>query len=321
MSPRRRAGKKLLKALLPVIFAPVLVGAVFAVWVVRGASHPPRRAYLMTPEDFALVSERGLKVTEETWQNDDGTQARGWLLRGTEGAPALVILHRYGADRSWVLNLGVKVNEATNFTILWPDLRGHGQDPPVQTTSFGPSESKDVLAAEAFLRGLKTPQGRPLVGESVGLYGVELGAYAALLAARDDERVKALVLDSAPASADDALYGVVSERTGMDNGLLRLLARAGARLYFLGGYESAPACTVAEGLKGRRTLLLAGEDSGRLRASTEALAKCFADPASVELRADLPITGFKVESASGQQSETYASLVIDFFKRTLGPAS
>ena len=307
--------------MLPVVIVPLLVGTAFAVWVVRGAAHPPRRAYLMTPEDFALVSERGLKVTEETWQNADGSQARGWLLRGTEGAPAVILLHRYGADRSWVLNLGVNINESTNFTVLWPDMRGHGQDPPVETTTFGARESDDVLAAYGFLRGIKTPQGRALVGDSVGFYGVELGAYAGLLAARDDEHIKALVLDSVPASADEALYRVVSESVGMDNGALRLLSQGGARLYFMGGYENDAGCSVAEGLKGRRVLLLAGEDSGRLRASTEALAKCFADPSSVELRSDLPLTGFKVESASAQQSDVYASIVKEFFSRTLRPAS
>ena len=321
MPSRSRSGRRLLKALLPVVLLPLLAGAAFAVWVVYGAAHPPHRAYLMTPEDFAFVSERAQKVTEETWQNRDGTQARGWLLRGIEGTPAVVVLHRYGADRSWVLNLGVKINEATNFTVLWPDLRGHGQEPPVALTSFGASESEDVLAAIEYLRGLKTPQGQSLVGDTFGVYGVELGAYAGLLAARDDERVLAVVLDSVPSSSDDVLYGVVRERVGMDNQLLRLLARGGARLYFLGGYKNVSACTVAEGLANRRVLLLAGEDSGPLRASTEALAKCFADPARVELRTDLPLTGLKAESASAQQSESYVSNVIDFFKRTLRPAS
>ena len=91
----------------------------------------------MTPEKFAQLSNRGTKATDVTWQNGDGTQARGWLLLGGEGAPAVILLHRYGADRSWVLNLGVKLNEALNYTVLWPDLRGHGENPPVARTTFG----------------------------------------------------------------------------------------------------------------------------------------------------------------------------------------
>jgi len=33
----------------------------------------------------------------------------GWLLRGSEGAPAVIFLHRYGGDRSLLFNLGMKV--------------------------------------------------------------------------------------------------------------------------------------------------------------------------------------------------------------------
>jgi pimeloyl-ACP methyl ester carboxylesterase len=271
----------------------------------------------MTPEGFGYISDRGLQVKEETWANRDGTQARGWLLRGAEGAPAVVMLHRYGADRSWLLNLGVKINESANFTILWPDLRGHGQEPLVQSTTFGASEADDVSAALEFLRGLKTPQGRPLVAERFGLYGVELGAYAGLIASHDERQVQALVLDSVPTSADDMVGDVFKERVGMDNGLIRLLAKCGARLYFIGSYPNRSACTVAEAVGGRRVLLLSGDDAGRLRASTESLAKCFPNPADVELRPDLPLTGIALASATGQQSESYARLVIDFFNRTL----
>src|SRR5438270_1505812 len=198
MSPRRRAGRKVFAALLPIILIVVLALAGLTVWLVYGAPHPPRRAYLVTPGKCASLSDRGLKATEESWANRDGTRARGWLVRGAEGAPAVILLHRYGADRSWLLNLGVKLNETTNYTILWPDLRGHGVDPPVAWTSFGGREADDVGAAIDYLRSLKV-QDRPLVGNPIGIYGVEMGAYAALRAGARDPKVRALVLDSIPA--------------------------------------------------------------------------------------------------------------------------
>jgi pimeloyl-ACP methyl ester carboxylesterase len=158
----------LLKALLPVALLLVLGIGGGLIFIVRTIAHPVPHPYLVTPETFPAYSARGLRVTEETWSNGDATQARGWLLRGAEGAPAVVLMHRYGADRSWLLNLGVKINEATNYTILWPDLRGHGANPPVAQTSFGARETDDVTAALAFLRNLKTSQKRPLVGERFG---------------------------------------------------------------------------------------------------------------------------------------------------------
>src|SRR5947209_1800864 len=238
MSPRRRAGRKILAAFLPIILIVILAVAGLTVWLVRGATHPQQRAYLVTPEKFASLSDRGLKATEETWANRDGTRARGWLVRGAEGAPAVVLLHRYGADRSWLLNLGVKLNETTNMTVLLPDLRGHGENPPVAATSFGTLEAEDVLTDVAFLRTLKSSQGRTLVGERVGVFGVEVGAYAALSAARQDKSIASLVLDSVPDSPDSALALAVNERTGLDNGLLRFLARLGIRLYFSGHYKN-----------------------------------------------------------------------------------
>ena len=317
MPPRRTPGKKLLKMLLPIVALLLLAVGISMAWLVYKVTRPPRQAYMVTPETFTLLSERGLKATDETWTNRDGTKARGWLLRGAEGHPGVVLLHRYGADRSWLLNLGVKLNEATNYTVLWPDLRGHGQDPPVAWTSFGSRETEVVAAALDYLRSLKTEQQRPLVGQNIGLYGVELGAYAALQAGSREPNVRALVLDSVPGSANDLLNDAVRDRTGLSNGLLQWLARAGMRIYFLGGYGNVPACETARGVAGRRVLLLAGDGAEHLRGSTTALAQCFPDPASVEVKSDLPISGYNLPSATGQQGETYDRRVIDFFDRAL----
>ena len=302
----------------------LVLGVSAGLWfIVHTIARPVTRPYLVTPETFPAYSARGLRVSEERWQNGDGSEARGWLLRGAEGAPAVVLLHRYGADRSWLLNLGVKINEATNCTVLWPDLRGHGENPKIARTSFGARETADVGAAVSFLRGLKTTQGqRPLVGERFGFYGVELGAYAALAAsARDSDEVRVLVLDSVPASPDQLLRNATRDRLGFDNALLNLVVRGAARVYFLGNYENEPACALASRLQGRRVLLLSGQDAGELRESTRELAQCFPAPPPAELQVDLPVTGFTASSATGEQGETYDRRVIEFFSETFNQDS
>jgi pimeloyl-ACP methyl ester carboxylesterase len=308
-----------LLALLPVALLLVLGVGGGLLFIVHTIARPVTHPYLVTPETFPAYSARGLRVSEERWNNTDGTEARGWLLRGAEGAPAVVLLHRYGADRSWLLNLGIKINEATNCTVLWPDLRGHGENPNIAYTSFGARETADVAAAAAFLRNLKSAQGqRPLVGERFGFYGVELGAYAALAAsARQPEReqVRALVLDSVPASSDALLSSATRDRVGFDNSLLDLLMRGAARIYFLGRYENDSSCRLASQLPGRHVLLLSGQDAGELRESTRALAQCFSASPPVGLHVDLPVTGFTASSATGEQGETYDRLVIEFFSQ------
>lgn len=317
MPPRRRTGRRILKAFLPIILLLALVLAAITGWLVYGATRPPRQEYLVTPEKFTQLSGAGLKATEETWTNRDGTRARGWLLRGGEGAPAVILLHRYGADRSWLLNLGVKLSEATNFTILWPDLRGHGLNPPVNWTSFGTRETEDTLAALDYLRSLKTSQNRPLVGSAIGLYGVELGAYTSLQAATHSQEIRALALDSIPNSPNDVLNTAVRERTGMDNGFVQWLARTGLKIYFTGGYNNAPACAAASALSDRQVLLLASNDTPPLHNSTVALAHCFPQGASVEIQSELPVSGYNLRLATGEQSEVYDRRVIDFLDRAL----
>lgn len=315
--PRRRLGKKLLKSLLPILLV-LLVALVIALGsIVYGITHPPRRAYLVTPQDFKEISGTALKVSDETWRNRDGTKARGWLLRGSEGAPSVVLLHPYGGDRSWLFNLGIKLNEATGFTILWPDQRGHGLNPPVGSTTFGVKEGDDALAAFDFLKGLKTESGNRLVGERAGAYGVELGAYAAMKAAAQDPNIQVLVLDSIPSNADAIVDAAVTEDVGVSRGALLSSARFATHTYFMGKFDNIDTCELARGLKNQKIQILAGTDHGQLRGSTLRVQSCFANNGNLEVKTDLPITGMTSSSATGEEGERYDRPVIDFFVRNL----
>ncbi|MDQ3667766.1 MAG: alpha/beta fold hydrolase [Acidobacteriota bacterium] len=317
MASRRRLGKKLFKSLLPILLVVTVAFVMALALIVRGITQPPRRAYLVTPKAFAQISGPALKVTDQGWQNRDNTPARGWLLRGGDGAPAVVLLHHYGADRSWLFNLGVKINEATNFTILWPDLRGHGEAPPVTWTSFGAIEGEDVLAALDFLRAQKSENGNRLVGDQVGLFGVELGAFAALRAAAQDKGVSVLVLDSVPRDSDELVQTTVKDDLGMSVPLLPALANLATRVYFLGRYENTRACEIAASLSPRRILMLSGPDAGELRESTIELTRCFENLASVEVKTDLPLTALNLPSATGEDGERYDRQIIDFLEKSL----
>jgi pimeloyl-ACP methyl ester carboxylesterase len=319
MAIRRRFGKKLFKSLLPILIILLVALIVALASIVYGITRPPRRSHLVTPQGFAQISGTAgaLKVTEENWRNRDGTAARGWLLRGSEGAPAVVFLHRYGGDRSLLFNLGMKVNEATNFTILWPDLRGHGLKPGVDWTSFGSQEADDVLAALQFLRSLKGDNRPRFIGERLGIYGVELGAYAGMIAATKDPQVHVLVLDSVPRNSDELVSAAVADDVAVSTSLILFPARLATRVYFLGQYPNQSSCDLAAALATRQVLLLAGADDGYLRDSTKSLARCFPNAANLETKTDLPLTGFTLPSATGVQGEGYDRPVIDFFVKSL----
>ena len=319
MANTRRLFKSFYRLLLPVVVLFVISLTASSVWLVHRISVPPAAPYLVTPARYGQLSSRGAQITEETWQNNDGTTARGWLLRGAMNAPAVILLHSYGADRSYVLNLGVKLNEATDFTVLMPDLRGHGEAPPSTYTSFGGCEASDVQNAIAFLRGLRLDSRTPLVGQHIGLYGIEAGALAAIFAASEDASVTSVVLDSVPANSNTVLSHALSRRYPFASGVTSEVAGLGTFPFFYDGcYRRESSCTAAKALSNRHVLLLAGADFPELRRSTTELSSCFPDSSRLELKTDLNPSGYGIMNASLEQSEAYDQRVIGFFKSSLG---
>lgn len=319
MAQTTRLFKSFYRLLLPVIVLLLLAIAAASIGLIYKGAHPPTAKYLVTPEKYGRFSARGARVTDETWRNRDGSTARGWLLRGAENSPAVIVLHRYGADRSYSLNLGVKLNEATNFTILMPDLRGHGENPPVKSTSFGGCESDDVLAAVEFLRDIKSDAQTSLVGRNIGIYAVDLGATAALSAASKDGDIKALALDSVPASSDDLLAVGIKKNFPFASSLTSKIAELGTRAYFFNGcYRRDPACDMAKLVENRQVLLLAGSDAPEFQTSTEKLSRCFPKDTKIETKTDLNPSGYSITNASLEQSEAYDQRIIEFFTQSLG---
>jgi len=314
----KRLSKSIFRLILPITVLLLLAGVSASIWLIHTSSRPQATGYLVTPAKYGLLSSRGAQVTDETWPNRDGSTSRGWLLRGAENSPAVILLHKFGADRSYELNLGVKLNEATNFTVLMPDLRGHGETPAVEFSSFGEFETDDVLAAADFLRTLKTLDGVPVVGSKIGVYGVELGALAGLRAASKDQSIAALALDSVPADSDAVISSAIKRRFPFFSSLTSSLAMAGARAYYQGAFANTAACDSGKTLSVRKVLLLGGVDEPDLQASTSKLGKCIGNDLNLETKYDLSPSGYNIISASIEKSQDYEQRVIDFFRLSLG---
>lgn len=318
MASTKRLAKNFIRLLLPVFILLVCAFIGASVWLVHKSANAPNLSYLMTPEKYGMLSTRGAKITDEKWTNKDGTQARGWLLRGNEGAPAILLLHRYGSDRSWVLNLGVKLNEATDATILMPDLRGHGESPLVKKSTFGGAETEDALAALEFLKSLKSTNNTQLIGKEIGIYGVELGALVSLSTASKDTDVKAVVIDSIPKDSDDMIASIIDRKYPFASSLTAKIAQFGTYFYFYNGnYNREISCDFAKMVSDRKVLVLAGNDNTLLQNSTSTVAECFSNPANVQKKLDLMPSGYNIINASIEQSEIYDQRVIDFFRNSL----
>lgn len=314
-----RLFKSFVKLLLPVMLIVAIAIAAGSVWLVYTTARPVTTRYLVTPDKYGQLSSRAAQVTEENWPNLNGTTSRGWLLRGAENAPAVILLHRFGADRSHVLNLGVKLNESTNFTVLMPDLRGHGNGPPVPNSSFGGCEAEDLKGALEFVKNLKTPTQIKLVNDKIGIFGVEMGAMIAINAASGDQSIRALALDSVPGDSDALLEKSIDRRFPFASLATSKLAQLGTRLYYFDGcYQREPVCETALKIEDRSILLLAGLDAPEFQDPTSRLNKCFPATNRVLTKLDLSPSGFSIINASMEQSETYDQRLIDFFRENLG---
>jgi len=318
MSKSVRLARTFTRLLFPAVLLVLVSVAAGSVYLIYTISRPAKSTYLVRPEKYGQLSTRAAQVTEENWANRDGTSSRGWLLRGTDNTPAVILLHKYGADRSYVLNLGVKMNESTNFTILMPDQRGHGENPQVQNASFGGCETEDLNAAIEFLRNLKNPNGITLVGKDIGIFGVEMGALVAVNAAADDTSIKAVALDSVPGDSNEIVRETVERRYPFVSFATTKLARLGTYMYFFDGcYQRQPACETAKQLQNRDVLLLAGVDAQGYQESTSRMTKCFPSNSRVAGKTDLSPSGFGILNASMEQSEAYDQRLIDFFRASL----
>jgi pimeloyl-ACP methyl ester carboxylesterase len=301
-----------LRLVFPAILLVTIAFLVTSILLVHKASEPPRAAYLVTPEKFNGFIRSRVKMSEETWQNKDAAPARGWLLQGaSENAPAVVLLHRYGADRSWLLHLGIKLNEQSGFTVLIPDQRGHGENPSVKTTTFGGSEAEDLLSAIQFLREKK-------VNGKIGVHGVELGAVAAIFGATKEPTVQALALDSIPESSQDVLEAAVKTRSSYAGEFAYQVAAPSASLYHFNAFRSDSTCDAAKNLSSPRVILLTGQDPNPFRESTATVGKCFPNQANVQAKTDLMPSGFNLNNiANSQQAKDYDQIVINFFRENL----
>ena len=166
------------------VFVPAVVLLTVGVsslglYMVHRLSHPPRTQLYSTPRDFQLIMQKPMWY-EEKWKNMDGTQAVGWLLLRDKPAPAIVLSHSYGSNRSELLTLGFELWK-NGYNVLLYDLRGHGES-PVKWSGLGTYERDDLLSAIKFLKERKNEKGEAILDGRVGLYGVNLGGYVSLAA-------------------------------------------------------------------------------------------------------------------------------------------
>jgi pimeloyl-ACP methyl ester carboxylesterase len=129
----------------------------------------------------------------------DGIRIAGWYVPAADGAgptgTTVILVHGWGANKSEVLKYAVPLHATFNVVAL--DERDGGRSGQADST-FGLREKLDVKAVIDWLVRTKHPAHIAVMGNS-------MGGGAATLAAAEDMRIEALILDSTHAHVSNIL--------------------------------------------------------------------------------------------------------------------
>lgn len=150
------------------------------------ATHPPRYITHLTPKDLGWEFE-DVQVTTR-----DGIKLAAWFIPSVNKSDRVIILlHGYPADKANLLYWSAFLHD--DFNLFFLDFRYFG-DSEGSLTTIGYKEQQDLkatidhLANKGYVR--------------IGAMGFSLGGSVAILTASEDDRIKAIVSDSAFANIE-----------------------------------------------------------------------------------------------------------------------
>lgn len=174
-----------------------MLAAAVVLWIAGSLlSAPANRVVGKLPVD--------LKGRDVQFPSASGATIHGWLVPGTKGSGAVVLLHGVRASRLDMVERA-RFLGAAGYSVLLIDFQAHGESLG-QHITFGYLESRDARAAVEFVRA-NTP------GEKIGVLGVSLGGVATLLAT-PPLNVDAMVLEMVYPTFDQAVGDRLAMRLG-----------------------------------------------------------------------------------------------------------
>ena len=191
---------KLIMAVLALIFFVVLATASVAGFVVYRIVKPQRAT-----SEINMATFPGHPDTVDFSVPGLGNR-EGYFFPGLRGAPTILLCHGYSSSRGELLTM-VSALQDHQYNVFVFDFAAHGSN--LGMTTFGYREADELRAAIDTLA-----QRKDVDPNTFGVWGYNLGAYAALREAENDPRIRALVLDSV---YDDPaqMVKIGVERTGL----------------------------------------------------------------------------------------------------------
>lgn len=142
-----------------------------------------------------MVDDVGEPIRQVTFPASDGIQLGGWYIP-SRNKSAILVQHGYRDCSHSMLWNGLMLARH-GFGVLWFDFRGHGASGGDKVT-LGLRETADTDGAVAFLT--RQPDVDP---DRIGLLGNSMGGAVGILAAADNPRIRAVVVEGAFAELVD----------------------------------------------------------------------------------------------------------------------
>jgi len=257
-----------------------------------------------TPANFDLNVMMGHPQTF-SFPVSDGSKREGWFFPGLRRAPTIVVCHGYLSQRADVLTL-VTALQDHEFNVFLFDFRGHGSSTGI--TTLGYREKQEL---ESAIRTLATRD--DVDTERFGLWGVDMGAYAALEVAGADRRIKALAVDDAYNDPRD-MVRIEVQKSGLT--ALPLVLHAAELGFELVNYDFRHEPSVSAVLartKGVPKLFIEADDRPALAAETLRLFD--QAPGPKQNARD----GLGYRDMSDEDRKNYENQIVAFFLQNLSP--
>lgn len=168
---------------LGLFLAFLIAFSLYGFWT---ATHPPKYITNLTPKDMGWEFE-DVRLTTK-----DGMKLAAWFIPSTTKSDnVIILLHGYPADKANLLGWAEFLHQ--DFNLFFLDFRYFG-DSEGKLTTIGDKEQQDLKAAIDYLEKEGFTK--------IGAMGFSLGGAVVILTAPKDNRIKAIVSDSAFANID-----------------------------------------------------------------------------------------------------------------------
>jgi len=252
----------------------------------------------VTPTSYLMSNYISLDFTDRV-----GGVHEGWLLLGSRGAPTIILCHGYGANRSDMLPLGTILRDVHYNVYLF---NFSGPKARENSSNLGPRQAEDLMQAIETVT-----QQAEVNPHRVGLFGTNVGGYAALVAAMRSPKVKALAVDTIYNAPERMFEVQIDQALGGSTPLFRYIADVEFHL-FTWGANPYPIRGNLSKLQDIPKLFISGRDFVVMAEETEELYNAAPQPKQLRV-----LDHSQASLATASEKKEYESQVVDFFSQNL----